>query len=62
MIRRDRDMIRRECHGPEGVIGDTQNEQTMAIWINNLKDVAQALMNDLRAMFGACVSPQYHTS
>ena len=47
-------MICREGHGPEGVIGDTQNEQTMAIWINNLRDVAQTLTYDLRAMFGAC--------
>ena len=28
--------MHREGHGPEGVIGDTQNEQIMAIWINNL--------------------------
>ena len=26
----------REGHGPEGVIGPTQNEKTMAIWINYL--------------------------
>ena len=51
-------MIRRDDHGPEGVIGDTQNEQTMTIWFNNLKDVTQTLTNDLWAMFGACVSPQ----
>ena len=55
-------MIRREGHGPEGMLGDTQNEQTMAIWINNLSDVAQTLTDDLLAMFGDCVSPHYHTS
>ena len=56
------DIMHTEGHGPEGVIGDTKNEQTMAIWINNPKDVAHTLTNDLRAMFGDCVSPQYHTS
>ena len=30
------DIMHTEGHGPEGVIGDTKNEQTMAIWINNL--------------------------
>ena len=66
MIKRNKDiwydMISKEGHGQEGVIGYTQNEQTMGNWINTLRDVAQTLTNDLRAMFGACVSPQYHTS
>ena len=39
--------MHREGHGPEGEIGDTQNEQTMAIRINNLRDVLQTLTNDL---------------
>ena len=41
MIKRNKnilyDMIRREGHGPEGVIGDTQNEQTMIIAILLIK-------------------------
>ena len=42
----------------EGILGDTQNEQTMVVWINNLGDGAHTLTNDLPTMFGACVLPQ----
>ena len=48
-------IMHREGHGPEEVIGDTQNEQTMVIWMNNLRDVAQTLTNDL--CFGIVCHP-----
>ena len=45
MVKNNKDIwyaiMHKEGHGPE------ENGQTMAIWINNLRDVAQTLMNDL---------------
>ena len=55
-------MKRREGHGPERVIGPTQNEKNNGHLDQLPRDAAQTLRDDLRAMFGACLSPQYHTS
>ena len=41
----------RKFHGPEGIIGDTQNAQAMATWVLS-RNAAQTLTNDLRRMIG----------
>ena len=47
----------RKCHGPDGIIGDTQNAQAMATWVLSRND-AQTLTNDLRRMTGGSDSAQ----
>ena len=47
----------RKCHGPDGIIGDTQNAQAMATWVLSRND-AQTLNNDLRRMTGGSDSAQ----
>lgn len=47
----------RKGHGPEGVIGNTQNAQTMATWVHS-RNAVQTLTNDLRRMSGGSDSVQ----
>ena len=44
-------------HGPDGVIGDTQNAQTVAQWVYS-RNAVQTLTNDLRIMSGDSDSVQ----
>ena len=48
----------RKCHGPEGIIDDTQNAQAMATWVLS-RIAAQTLTNDLRRMTGGSDSAQF---